>query len=256
MFKDAAAGLGLAGDQLYDGMTMASELAANTLHAHDNIELGTGGLPFAGAPELWIYLRRAGRQWELACKVFDSVAGWHGPTPVPGGGDPAPGGAGETAVSGRGLQVVAVLSAGRWGYHLTRSRIGGWKVPGKAVWFALPVPGASVPGYLQRATLAPCRSARALEAMLTDRGLGPRLLRAEEPTSAMSVLSVRSGLTVWCRDQVIWWQTGEGRYEQRVPTDLVDTAEKIICTCQEMESAATGRLAGRRRLPSGTAPTA
>lgn len=140
-------------------------------------------------------------------------------------------------MSGRGLQVVAALSAGRWGYHLTRSRIGGWKVPGKAVWFALPVPGASVPGCLQRVTLAPCRSARALETMLTDRGLGPWLLRAEEPTSAMSVLSVRSGLTVWCRDQVIWWQTGEGCYEQRVPTDLIDTAEKIICTCQEMESA-------------------
>jgi hypothetical protein len=229
VFREAAAGL--AGDQLYDGMTMASELAANTLHVQDNVELGTGGLPFAGAPELWIYLRRARGQWELVCKVFDSVAGWHGPVPVPCVAE-------ETAVSGRGLQVVDSLSGGRWGHHLTRSRLGGWKVPGKAVWFALPVSCARVPGWLRRSRLAPCQSSRALEAMLTDRGLGPRLLRAEEPTAAMSVLSIRPGLTVWCRDRVIWWQTSEGCYEQRVPTDLIDTAEKIVCTCQEMESAA------------------
>jgi hypothetical protein len=231
VFAGAAAGLGLTDGQLYDGMTMASELAANALHARDNVELGVGGLPFAGAPELWLYLRRAGRRWELACKVFDSLAGWHGPAPAPAQAD-------ETAVSGRGLQVVAGLSGGRWGHHLTRSRLGGWKVPGKAVWFALPVPGACVPGCLRRTRLAPRRAARTLEAMLTDRGLGPRLLRAEEPTAALSVLSIRPGLTVWCRDRVIWWQTGEGGYEQRVPTDLVDTAEKIICTCQEMEGAA------------------
>ena len=32
------------------------------------------------------------------------------------------------------------LSQGHWGHHLTRARLGGWKVPGKAVWFAQPVP--------------------------------------------------------------------------------------------------------------------
>jgi hypothetical protein len=232
VFKDAAAGLGLADDELYDGMTMVSELAANTLHAHDNVELdGAGGMPLAGAPELWIYLRRAGGRWELVCKVFDSVSGWrHGQAPEPGHAE-------ETSVSGRGLQVVAALSGGRWGHHLTRSRLGGWKVPGKVVWFALPIPHTSVPGCLKRSRLAPCRAAKALEAMLTDRGLGPHLLRVEEPSAAMSVLSIRLGLTVWCRDRVIWWQTSEGCYEQRVPTDLIDTAETIVCTCQEMESA-------------------
>jgi hypothetical protein len=223
-------------DRLHHGITMVSELAANTLHAHDNVQLDrAAGPPLAGAPELWVYLRRhlrrSASRWELVCKVFDSVTGWQdGRTPLPGSAE-------DTSVSGRGLQVVAELSGGRWGYHLTRSRLGGWKVPGKVVWFALPVPGASVPDCLRRARLAPCRSATALERMLSDRGLGPQLVRADDPSAAMSVISIRPGLAVWCRDRVVWWQDTDGGYEQRVPTDLVDTAEKIVCTCQEMDSA-------------------
>jgi hypothetical protein len=57
----------------------------------------------------------------------------------------------------------------------------------------------------------------------------------------MSVLSIRVGLTVWCRDRVIWWQAADGRYEQRVPTDLVETAGRIVCTCEEMDSISSGR---------------
>jgi hypothetical protein len=231
-YLDVAASVGLPEDRLSDGMTMVSELAANTLHAHDNVQLdGSVGLPLVGAPELWIYLRRSAGRWELVCKAFDSVAGWQG------GRTPLPGSAGEDSVSGRGLQVVAELSGDRWGYHLTRSRLGGWKVPGKVVWFALPVPSASVPACLRCARQAPGRSAKALESMLNARGLGPQLLRADDPSAAMSVISIRPGLTVWCRDRVVWWQDTDGGYEQRVPTDLVDTAEKIVCTCQEMDSA-------------------
>jgi hypothetical protein len=237
-FREAAANLGLSEDQLYDGVTMASELAANTLHAHDNVELdGSSGQPLAGFPELWLYLRRAGARWELVCKVFDSGSGW--PQGPDGPGPPHPPAAweaGAESVSGRGLQVVDVLSQGRWGHHLTRSRLGGWKVPGKAVWFAQPVPDTCVPGCLRRAALAAGRAARTLEIMLTERGLGGRLLRADEASAGMSVLSVRVGLTVWCRERVIWWQAADGSYEQRVPTDLVETAERIVCTCEEMDS--------------------
>jgi hypothetical protein len=230
VFREVAATLSLPGELASDGLLMTSELAANTLHAQGNIEFdGAGTWPIAGAPELWIYLRRAAERWELAVKVFDSLSGWKDDLA------PVPGAAGAAAVSGRGLQVVAGLSAGRWGHHLTRSRFGGWKVPGKAVWFAQPVPGGVVPEPLRRTRLAPGRAARALEEMLAERGLGGGLLRAQEPSEGMSVLSVRYGLTVWCRDNVIWWRSPDGRQFEQVPTGLVEIAELIVCACAEMD---------------------
>ena len=148
---------------------MASELAANTLHARAVAGTGGGGdrfvsvapdmggepIPsagpaphtprdpaaFAGAqsgcPELWIYLRGLGTRRELVCKVFDCYRGWrHGSAPstawVPAQA--------VQAVAGRGLQIVHELSCGRWGHHPTRARLGGWGVRGKAVWFAVPAP--------------------------------------------------------------------------------------------------------------------
>jgi hypothetical protein len=243
VFREASAVLGLGGELASDGVTMASELAANSMHAHANVEFdGAGRWPLAGAPELWIYLRRAAGRWELVCKVFDSLSGWRNDLA------PVPGGAELDSVSGRGLQVVAGLSAGRWGHHLTRSRFGGWKVPGKAVWFGQPVPGTCVPGPLRRGRLAPGRAARALEEMLVERGLGGGLLRAQEPSAGMSVLSVRCGLTVWCKDTVIWWRTRDGRYEQRVPSDLVDTAEEIVSICAEMDAGVDSRHRGLDRV--------
>ena len=213
-----------------DGVVMTSELAANTLHAQANVEFDAAGArPVAGAPELWIYLRRAMGRWELVVKVFDSLSGWKD------GLAPVPGAAGADAVSGRGLDVVAGLSAGRWGHHLTRSRFGGWKVPGKAVWFAQPIAGGIVAEPLRGNRLEPGRAAWALEEMLAERGLGSGLLRAQEPSARMSVLSVRYGLTVWCRESAIWWRSPDGRHFERVPTDLVETAEQIVCVCAEMD---------------------
>jgi hypothetical protein len=55
----------------------------------------------------------------------------------------------------------------------------------------------------------------------------------------MAVLSVRCGLTVWCQDSVIFWRSPDGRHEQQVPTDLVDIAEQLICTCAEMDRGAS-----------------
>ena len=236
MFREAASGLGLPDDAIYDGMTMASELAANTLHASENVQYdGVARLPVAGVPELWLYLRCAAGRWELVCMAFDSLAGWKGGSP------PAPGGAEPCAVDGRGLQLVAGLSGGRWGYHLSRSRLGYWKVPGKAIWFAQPVQAGCVPAGLKRARLRPCQVSRRLEVMLTDRGLGGSLLRAGEAGAGISVLSVRHGLTVWCLPNTVLWRTRAGIYEQRRLTDLEDTAERIVSLCEEMDSGmATG----------------
>jgi hypothetical protein len=240
VYREAAAALALPADIKSDGILMTSELAANTLHALEHIEFdGAGAWPIAGAPELWIYLRRSAGRWELAVKVFDSLTGWKNDLP------PVPGCAGTDAVSGRGLQVVAALSGGRWGHHLTRSRFGGWKVPGKAVWFAQPVPESTVPAPLRRPRLAPGRAVWALEEMLVERGLGGGLLRAQERAAGMSVLSVRSGLTLWCRENVIWWRDPGGRYSEQVPTDLVEIAEQIVRTCAEMDRGIV-RLPARR----------
>jgi hypothetical protein len=230
-FREAASGLGLPDDLVYDGMTMASELAANTLYAQQNVQFETqASSPAAGAPELWLYLRCTAGRWELVCKAFDSLAGWKCGSP------PAAGGALPEAVDGRGLQVVAGLSDGRWGYHLSRSRLGCWQVPGKAVWFAQPVQPARVPARLKRARLRPCQVSHRLEVMLSERGLGASLLRAGEAGSGISVLSVRRGLTVWCLPNTILWRAKTGIYEQRTLTDVEDTAERIVSLCEEMDS--------------------
>ena len=230
VFREAAAGLGLPDDVIYDGMTMASELAANTLHAQDHVQFeGTARLPVAGAPELWLYLRRTAGRWELVCSAFDSLAGWKC------GASPGLDGPGPYAGSGRGLQIVAGLSGGRWGHHLSRSRLGGWRVPGKVVWFAQPLQARCVPARLDRARPQPCQVSRRLEVMLAERGLGASLLRAGEAGGGISVLSVRRGLTVWCLPNTIMWRTRAGVYEQRTLTDLEDTAERIVSLCEELD---------------------
>src|SRR5215469_5024282 len=59
-FRESVAGAGLPGDLVHDGLTMASELAANTLNAHGNIEYaGQGHRPVSGIPEFWLYVRSA-----------------------------------------------------------------------------------------------------------------------------------------------------------------------------------------------------
>lgn len=242
VFSETAAGVGLPDDLIYDGMTMASELAANTLYAQENVQFeGAARQPVAGAPELWLYLRHGAGRWELVCKAFDSLTGWKCGSP------PTPGQAHPGAVDGRGLQIVAGLSGGRWGHHLSRSRLGCRRVPGKAVWFAQPVHPGRIPARLKRARPRPCEVSRRLEVMLADRGLGESLLRAGEAGAGISVLSVRRGLTVWCLPNTILWRTGGGVYEQRMLTDVEDTAEHIVSLCEELDSGQAATCAAPAR---------
>lgn len=232
LFRAAAEAVGLPDELSYDGATMASELAANSLHAHENIKFESVlGCAVAGAPEFWLYLRRVDGEQELVCKVFDSLPGWKdGQVPDPT--DPVP----ADAVSGRGLHVIHELSGGRWGHHLTRARLGGWKVPGKAVWFALPVPTGCALERFQRPQPGSCQAASALERMLGERGIS-HIVRADAPASSMSVLSIRRDLTVWCRSRVVSWTGRTGRREWRAFSDLVDAAEQIVCAYEELVSA-------------------
>jgi hypothetical protein len=268
VFRDAVAEVGLEPDLLDDCILMASELAANTLHARAVAGAGGGGDQLVSVtqdmggelitsasppprpparPELWLYLRGLGIRRELVCKVFDACRGWrHGSAPsaslVP-----------AQAVAGRGLQIVHELSRGRWGHHRTRARLGG-RHGGKAVWFAVPAPlahsrlvdvtglraytlSADVTADRANARLSSRQAAMELEAMLNDRGVAGHLVRADKPASDMSVLSVCHDLTVWCRGGVVSLTTPESS-ERWNYADLVEAAELTVQRYEELELAA------------------
>jgi len=274
VFRDAVSEVGLEPALLDDCVLMASELAANTLHARAVAGPGGGGDRFvsvapdmggepissagpaplvssgpqatAGCPELWLYLRGLGSRRELVCKIFDGARGWrHGMVPS---ASRAP----AQAVSGRGLQIVQELSLGRWGHHPTRARLGGWGMRGKAVWFAVPAPlaharlvdvtglraytlSADVSATRANERLSARQAARELEVMLDERGVGDRMVRADQPASDMSVLSVCRGLTVWCRSGVVSLTTAEGARERWNYADLVEAAEQTVQRYEELE---------------------
>lgn len=230
-FREALAGTDVPGDLIHDGVTMASELAANTMNAHGNVEFGAQGMPVSGMPEIWLYLRDFGSGRELVCKIFDSEPGWDAGEPLPvGAAVPA----GPDSVRGRGLQMVAGLSAGRWGHHLSRGRLGTWKVQGKAVWFALRIPPGSDLAVSERVAPRGSRAIAELAAALVDRGLGAGLVPVTEPTGDLAVLSVSRELTIWCRGEVVWWQEPDGGYDRLPVTDLVEAAERIVCAHEKL----------------------
>ena len=156
-------------------------------------------------------------------------------------------------MAGRGLQIVHELSRGLWGHHPTRARLGGWGLRGKAVWFAVPAPLAharlvDVTGLhaytlsadvtaTTRASerLSARQAARELEAMLDERGFGGRLVRADQPASDMSVLSVCRGLSVWCRSGMVSLTSPEGDRGRWSYADLVEAGEQTVRRYEELE---------------------
>jgi hypothetical protein len=245
LFRGVAGELGLDREAVDDGVTMVSELAANTLHASPWQVLPVN-------PELWLYLRGIGRQAELVCKVFDTLPGWARGN-VPGrtiGRAPA------DAMSGRGLEVVHELSNGYWGHHLTRSRLSGSGARGKAVWFALPVPATAILAGNGHPVTA--RDAMTeLEKDLSTRGFSGRLVRADDHAADMAVLSIASGLTVWCRSAAAWLRAPGVAAQQWSYCDLVEVGEQavqaheaIVATAepfQLVDATRTGSLTARSR---------
>lgn len=230
LFRRVAGQLALGGEIVDDGVTMVSELAANTLHASRRQLLPAN-------PELWLYLRGTGQRAELVCKVFDTLPGWARGN-IPGRTlRRAP----ADAMSGRGLEVVHELSKGYWGHHLTRSRLAGTGVRGKAVWFALPVPAACA----MAAGLYPITAGDAmteLENDLSTRGFGSRLVRADDHAADMAVLSIASGLTVWCRSAMAWLRAPGVAAQQWSYCDLVEVGEQAVQAHEVMAAADSFRL--------------
>lgn len=224
-FREALSSLPIPGGLLHDGVTMASELAANTLHAQREAAMGAARQRTAsGVPEIWVYLRGDGRNCELVCKVFDSERGWDAGTAR--GLAKAP----VESVGGRGLQVVDGLSAGHWGCHPTLSRLGSWKTRGKAVWFALRIPPAALPDHMGRPRYSPEWLVDELESMLASRGLGG-IVRAN--AGGISVLSISRHLTVWRHGSTVSWREPTGSYQRMDLADIVDVAEQIVCAHEE-----------------------
>ncbi|MBA9004060.1 ATP-binding protein [Thermomonospora cellulosilytica] len=125
----ALGALGVPADLIADAQLMVSELATNAYQHADG----------RGPYELWLYpaepepagpgavpaQRRPGVR-ELRCAIFDGLPDTR-----------LPGYSWTSGDFGRGLSIVRELSGGRWGIRRERSRLGG-RLPGKAVWFALP----------------------------------------------------------------------------------------------------------------------
>jgi hypothetical protein len=216
LIRETLATLGLGDDVIHDAATMVSELATNAFeHASLQDPLPPATPQYAvGGSELWLY-RSADH---LVCKVFDTVRCWKGATAPRSGEDPAE--------HGRGLGVVHVLSDGEWGSHLTRSRLGAWRVPGKAVYFKLPVPPA--PRHDRPTSAA---AAERLHLMLAARGID-RVYRAA--SDGQAVLSVRRGLTVRCDDAHFTWESASGDVVRRLTCDLIDVAEEIVRRHEEL----------------------
>jgi hypothetical protein len=247
IFRDTAGEVGLEPDLLDDCILMASELAANTLHARaiPAAPLLTAGTPRAVPPgprlaantphpraapgdparasaapadpphassELWLYLRGLGLRRELVCKIFDSRRGWRHGSPPTAASAPV------QAVTGRGLQLVHELSGGRWGHHPTRARLGGWGVRGKAVWFAVPAPLAharladvtGLTAYTRSADVTATRASERLSARQAARELETMLDERGFAGQLLRADQPASDLAVLsvCRGLNVWCRSG------------------------------------------------
>jgi hypothetical protein len=165
----------------------------------------------------------------LVCKVFDSQRGWKAGAP------PDPARVTLESINGRGLRVVSELSGGRWGHHLTRGRLGRWKVQGKVVWFALPLSPARGAARLGHYRLTSCQAAKELEELLVDRGIGRRLVRSDESVFDIAVLSIRADLTIWCRNGAISWTASDGTSQRRTFADMAEVTEQIVRLHEELD---------------------
>jgi hypothetical protein len=207
----------------YDAAVALSEVATNVhLHAY-------GGdvpvhPPMAGLPELWAYVRWRVRP-EVVLAVYDS-APWRGPLPD-GQLRPPP-----YAEGGRGFEVVDALTAeygGEWGVHRTRSRLGPGPVPGKAVFFTVPVPA----GLLMPRTSPALRTAKEIYALLAARGLGPLQLATGY---GMAVICVRAGMHIWVREGSISYRAPGLGTVRHPPYDRVDVVERIVGYCADLDA--------------------
>lgn len=223
--RGALTTMGLPDDFVADAVLCVSELSTNAI-THAPGAHGELSVPPV-APELWVYRRGQEGRPQLVVAVFDALRRWRGR------------GTAERddlfAEGGRGLDIVRTLAVGRSGWHLTRSRLGGPRVSGKACWFALPI---SVPDPRPFAAPSPrpteAQAAGALAALLADRGIDQGI---HHYGARQSVVSARRGLTVWCRGGGFWWISRDGT-QRRPFSDIVEVGERVVQLHEETAAAA------------------
>ncbi|TDE29063.1 hypothetical protein [Actinomadura sp. 6K520] len=209
--------LGLSGENVDDVTLMVSELATNVL---DHATPGEG----ARSAELWVYRRSDGRGHdELVVKAFDTLREWRG----------HPGGPGRMRERGRGLEIIDILTEGRWGHHPTRSRLSSPAARGKATWFALPIPRTRIARGRRhvRTPNGPAQAAKVLHTLLVQRGID-RFSLGHEPGA--SVLTC-DDLSVRCEDETFRWHARAGEAGELPVTDITEVGEQIVRLCEAMD---------------------
>ncbi|TDD65981.1 ATP-binding protein, partial [Actinomadura darangshiensis] len=204
LVQETMSRLGLGRDLIEDGKLAVSETATNAFrHGRAPGDRSTV------TPELWVWARTVPSP-QLVVSVFDGAR-----TAVPREGR-----AGLLDEGGKGLELVRAITAD-WGSAATRSRVHTGAVPGKAVWFALPL-GREWPGV--RHTVHPGTAAQCLLLSVTRRGfVGTR----NTGRDGLSVVML-PGLNVWVHPEHFCWRDGPRRYLRRPLIDLQETTEHVV----------------------------
>ncbi|WP_131732255.1 ATP-binding protein [Actinomadura formosensis] len=200
--------LGLSIQDVDDITLMVSELATNVLQ-HATSREGASGA------ELWVYQRTDGSgRDELVVKAFDTLRGWR---PQEDAGRPM-------LEHGRGLEIIDLLTRGRWGHHPSRSRLRTPAVRGKATWIALPLPRSA-----RRRRHAWRRdephATKDLHALLVQRGVEHLSPRDE---LGVRVLSGNGDLTVWCEAATFRWHARTGETGRLPIADITEVCEELV----------------------------
>ncbi|WP_246397719.1 ATP-binding protein [Actinomadura luteofluorescens] len=212
--------LDLPSEIVSDAQTIISELATNAV-VHGDRE----------SAEVWAYLSRHPSP-RLNLKVFDA-APWRGS----GAADPAAtvtptapitGEQASDAYRGRGLMLVNALTGeagGCWGIHPTRRRLGPDPVPGKAVYFTVPLPKSS-------AAALPPPAPGPLPERLRELA-GARGLRSLVSLGEATVVHFGAGLWVWVKDRALLCELPGRGLVRYPPSDAVEVVEQMVRLCEE-----------------------
>lgn len=200
-----------------DAQTIISELATNAVVHGDR-----------DRAEVWAYLSRHPSP-SLTLKVFDA-APWRGTGAADpaGAGPPIPGEPASDACGGRGLMLVNALTeeaGGCWGVHPTRRRLGPDPVPGKAVYFTVPLPATS-------ADVLPPPDPGPLPERLRELA-GARGLRSLVSLGDATVVHFGPGLWVWVKDGALLYELPGRGVVRRPPSDAVEVVEQMVRLSEE-----------------------
>jgi Histidine kinase-like ATPase domain len=215
LLRAAMTSLGL-GDDLIDAAVLAvSEQATNSLQHGLRTEPYDPVVP----AELWVWARATPAR-HLVVTVFDTCrTSW----PTTPSGD-------LLDEHGKGVAVIGAVADG-WGAHLSRSRLGAWRVPGKAVWSAFALPG---PWPDPARSAPPSTTARHLASALSARGAKGVRHHHERGVSLVSVpLAGRNGVNVWIESRSLTFIDRGGTRVHRALTDLQDLAEHLVRRIEE-----------------------